>query len=91
MNHDPLCPMTKGKSNPLWKAAAPIYDLLCECELIGRVRVDESSDCANHEIQIRKQTIDECIEAVRIALSDSIDFSAKFVAGFALKDLKEKL
>lgn len=40
MNHDLLCPMTKGKLNPLWKAAAPIYDLLCECELIAQVRED---------------------------------------------------
>ena len=91
MNHDPLCPMTEGKSNPLWKAVAPVYDLICECELIGRVRVDESSDCANYEIQIKKQTIDECIKVVRIALSDSKDFSAKLGAVFALEDLKEKL
>ena len=64
MTHDPLCPMTQGKAHPLWKAVAPIYSLLCECELIYRVRVDESSDCAKHEIQIQKQTIDKCIAAV---------------------------
>ena len=45
MNHDPLCPMTEGKSNPLWKAVAPVYDLICECDLIAQVREDELAKC----------------------------------------------
>ena len=39
--HDPLCPVLYGKAHPLWKAAAPLADLLCECDLIARVREDE--------------------------------------------------
>ena len=39
--HDPLCPVLYGKAHPLWKAAAPLSDLLCECDLIRRIRADE--------------------------------------------------
>lgn len=77
MNHDPLCPMTKGKSNPLWKAAAPIYDLLCECELIAQVREDELA---------------KCIEAIDDMVIDTVGNSAATVDQVldALRGLQEK-
>ncbi len=72
MNHDPLCPMTKGKSNPLWKAAAPIYDLLCECELITQVREDELAKCIEviddmviDTVGNSAATVDQVLDALR--------------------------
>ena len=72
MNHDTLCPMTKGKSNPLWKAAAPIYDLLCECELIAQVREDELAKCIEviddmviDTVGNSAATVDQVLDALR--------------------------